>query len=291
MGNITVGGTGKTPVVIALAEQLIQRGIKVAVLSRGYRSLAEKKKWIQATLSHSTEEIGDEPYFILHKLPQITCYVSKDRKEAAKQAEKEVDVLLLDDGLQYRKLQVDFTIITRGCLSPQQERYFLPLGRLRDLPKRLQEAEVMIYFQKKETLKKNEITASLMLEGIYTHPEGEKVKAFSYTKVAAFCGISQPNRWIHFLQKHGLEVVDHLFLADHEPLSLDKLQAFAKKAKSRGAMALFCTEKDQVKLPSSIACPLPIFYGKVKLYLDQGASLWQEFIEKIVSKVNNSPQN
>src|SRR5579872_2521109 len=149
VGNIVAGGTGKTPLIYLLAKELSAFG-QVAILSRGYRSKVERENGI-VNLSkgegplYSAEVCGDEPHWLAEKLPEAWLWVGKNRSNAAKQAEHAgAHYVLLDDGMQYRKLKRNLEIVVMDAKDLFGKGYFLPRGYLRDCPKRLRYADLIV---------------------------------------------------------------------------------------------------------------------------------------------------
>ena len=147
IGNIVAGGTGKTALIQRLTKDLSSSG-QVSILSRGYRSIVEKKGKSIALFesSQTTPEIcGDEPYLLFKTLPEAILFVGKDRVLNAKQAVyHNTDWILLDDGMQYRSLHRDIEIVMLHADDIYGKGFFLPRGYLRDSPKRLQSADAII---------------------------------------------------------------------------------------------------------------------------------------------------
>ncbi len=293
VGNILCGGTGKTPFVLFLIEELIKRGLKVAVLSRGYKSLFEKEEAKLVCKGegplYSSEEMGDEAYLVCAKFPSILYYVGKNRVKAAHFAEKEVDIIVLEDGLQYRKLKPSFQIILEPKASffsgeYWEQKFFLPIGRLRDLPSRKKQADLIVG---KGQVGGNTLSVSYEIESFFSLKEKQEVFLPDRSKVALFCGIAKPNRFVQEIKRKGLFVIDTQFLADHASFSEEKLMLFAEKSKNKGAKMLICTEKDSVKLILRKELPIPVSIAKLSLKIDSEKSKWNLFIEKIVSCANN----
>lgn len=231
IGSVVAGGTGKTPLTEFFAKQF-QKSVKVAILSRGYRSLAEKRNVpTVASLGQgpitSAKECGDEPYLLAKNVPGALVICGKNRFLSAQKAiELGAEVLILDDGMQHRSLERDIEIVTK---TDEEPRHFLPRGFLRDDPKRIKQADFVFSKQ------------SLSYQIISSKPiEGEKV--------ALFCGIAKPKQFVESIEGLKATIVSTCFLSDHETMSEKDLQKLAEEAFSLGARFLVCTEKDYVKL-------------------------------------------
>jgi tetraacyldisaccharide 4'-kinase len=258
VGNITAGGSGKTPFVIFLAEQLKK---PCSILLRGYGVTIKKEK--KVALEDDWHAVGDEALILKRHVSQAEVIVGKDRIRAAKMAANKI--VILDDGLQYRKLFRDVEIIVVDGLDPFGHGYFLPRGFLRDTPQRLEEADIIVVnnvFSKeqesyvkrmmREYNKKSPILLfQPVVEGFYDLKEN---KQDDIKKVAMFCAIAHPEYFEKLLIANDIEVVDRLFYFDHEYIPDKVLEEFWIKAKKKGAETLICSEKDVVKLniPNSI---------------------------------------
>lgn len=265
VGNIVAGGTGKTPLVLLLASQFPHR--KIAILSRGYGSVA------------------DEPALLARRLPQAKIYIGKNRSALALQAVKEgAELLVLDDGFQHRKLRRDFDLVILDGADPYGKGHFIPWGFLRDSPKRLEEASALF-------VRGPGFPAAIQVELSIRRIldlGGREIPSLSGWKVGLFCGIAKPHSFKNTLSGLGAQAVDEWILADHEPASPKQLAAFASKCKSLGARVLVCTEKDFIKLPQGIDSPLPILFLEMELKIVRNREKWELLIEKIDQKIDNS---
>ena len=235
VGNIVAGGTGKTPFVHLLAKTFAHR--RVAILSRGYGKMP------------------DEAMLLARRLPNVKVYAGKDRVALAKAAD--ADLIILDDGFQYRKLQRDFDIV----LVRQEKEHYLPWGFLRDSPKRLKGVEAISTADLRLTVKR------------ILDLQGREVPSIRGWKVGIFCGIANPENFKQTVRDLGAEIVGEKIFADHEAADLSKLPK---------ASAFICTEKDFVKLPPT---DLPIYF----LEMEMLAPRWEKLIEKIDQKIDNRP--
>ena len=233
VGNIVAGGTGKTPFVHALAKAFAHR--RVAILSRGYGKMP------------------DEAMLLARRLPNVQVYVGKNRAALAKAADAEL--LILDDGFQYRRLHRDFDIV----LVRKKKEHYLPWGFLRDSPRRLAEAEVIAV----EDLKLN-VNRILDLQG-------NEIPSIRGWKVAIFCGIAHPENFKKTVRGLGAEIVAETIFADHESASVGKLPK---------GLPLICTEKDAVKLPPT---DLPIYFLEMEMEVPD----LEKWVERIDQKIDN----
>lgn len=240
IGNIVAGGTGKTPFVHLLASAFPKR--RVAILSRGYGS------------------VPDEAILLARRLPNARVCVGKNRAKLASLL-NDVDLILLDDGFQHRKLFRDIDII----LTRQAEKHYLPWGFLRDSPNRLKEVGFVFAANQNYRLKVKAIRDS----------DGKEISSIKGWKVGIFSGIAAPERFKKTVVDLGAELVSESVFADHEIADLAKLPQLN---------ALICTEKDFVKLPKT---DLPIYYLEMEMEMIEPCTLWEKLIEKIDQKIDN----
>lgn len=249
VGNLTVGGTGKTPLTVWLANQLRQRGLVVGIVSRGY---GRRQSGLRAVSSSSRwQEVGDEPLMI-HRCTGCLTLVASDRVAAARElVARGVGVILADDGLQHLRLQRDCEILvvdgTRGFGNGR----VLPAGPLREGRWRARAADALIVNGGAEGQPPRSVPAELIPAALRMHltagkarqvgevGEPQSLEAFRGRPVHAVAGIGNPSRFFADLRAHGLEVIEHPF-PDHHALSKRDL-AFGE-----GATVLM-TQKDAVK--------------------------------------------
>ncbi|MBX9744636.1 MAG: tetraacyldisaccharide 4'-kinase, partial [Chlamydiales bacterium] len=276
IGNVVAGGTGKTPLTQYLARYFAKR--KVAILSRGFG--------LQGALL-------DEPALLSRRCPSARVYVGKDRRESAKRAIQEgAELLLLDDGFQHRALFRDIDIVLVSAEKPFFNGRYLPCGYLRDQPRRLNKADLVcvnpIYSE--EQLLQWQKTFSVLVPLVGVHLTVLKLvpdMSLYQLPVALFCGIARPHSFREVVKNLGATIVVEWIVADHEGVSTHELQEFARYAKSLGAKALLCTEKDAVKLPDSLELSLPLVYPEMEIQIAAGLENWQNIVDKIEEKIDN----
>ena len=240
VGNLTVGGTGKTPLVIWIAELLAKNGWKPGVISRGYGGTAARKNAAPraATIGADPGEVGDEPILISRRAG-CPVWVGAERVQVAamlRSAEPQVDVLISDDGLQHYRLRRDLEIAVvdqRGFGNG----FLLPAGPLRESRWRLKTVDRVVEHGK-----------TMHLEGDTVHRmsdarDRKPLKDFAGQEVHAVAGIGDPSRFFLHLAQAGVKVVPHPF-PDHYPFTPGDLE-FGDDA------AVLLTEKDAVKLRSA----------------------------------------
>ncbi len=268
IGNITVGGTGKTPLIHLLAQTLSHH--KVAILSRGYG------------------KIPDEPMLLAERLPKAKIYIGKNRVALAQRAVSEgADLLLLDDGLQYRKLHRDFEWVVLDDRDPLGKGRYLPWGYLRDSPQRLDGADAL-FIQGDHPDFPQAIGFKLRVARTLNRSGTEK-EVLRGDPVGIFCGIGSPRRFKKTVSDLGADVVAEWILADHQVAREKGLKKFIDNAKSLGASYILTTEKDAVKLPIGLRLSLPLYYLEMDTEIVEGKRDWDLWIAKIERSIHNGP--
>jgi tetraacyldisaccharide 4'-kinase len=239
VGNLTVGGTGKTPLVLWVTEFLKKNGWSPAIISRGYGARSDAPR--AATVASDAQEVGDEPV-VLARRSGCPVWVGPDRVKVAtalRAQHPDVDVLVLDDGLQHYRLRRDIEIAVLDARGFGNG-FLLPAGPLREPRSRLRSVDAVVAhgFQKENAF-------SMSLEGDTVHRmtdarERKPLSAFAGQKVHAAAGIGAPNRFFLHLGKAGLRVIPHPF-PDHHAFS-------ARELEFGDGLPVLLTEKDAVKL-------------------------------------------
>jgi tetraacyldisaccharide 4'-kinase len=321
VGNLTVGGTGKTPVVEKFARALRDRGRKVAILSRGYKSKAPPfwRKWWYA-LTHTeeppprvvsdgervlldSEQAGDEPYMLARNLPGVIVLVDKNRVKAGTYAIKRFgcDTLVLDDGFQYLPLKGRLNLLLVDKTNPFGNGHLLPRGVLREPVKHLKRASY-VFLTKSSGERDHELEALIArhnpgvdiiecvhrpqylqrLGGGTEAPGAREPLAFlKGRRVAAFSGIATPESFEKFLRDLGARLVARERFLDHYRYSDEDLAALFDLARREGADCLVTTEKDAVRIPENPAWPLPLFYLRLEIDIIHGAADFDEAVGRI----------
>lgn len=269
VGNLTVGGTGKTPLVAYLAERLLERGWKPAILTRGYgrRSGAPLIAVNPAPgRAPDPREIGDEPALVARKLPEIPIVVGADRYRAGFLAESRfgVDVHILDDGFQHLALAREADLVVLDVTEKLTEGALLPAGRLREPWTALQRAHLIVLsrtelgdaakmegqvrrINPRAKIFRTATRLSKVLDvagGTLADPEEWKGKA-----TVAFCGIGNPCAFFADTRRWGFAVGEEKSFGDHHVYDAGELDRLAARARGSGASALITTEKDVMNFP------------------------------------------
>lgn len=304
IGNIVVGGTGKTPVTLMIAHEFYQEFL-VAILSRGYRSQAERLP-IPIVLCkgegpmQSASFCGDEPYLIAQNIPKAYVIVGKNRHKASDIAARAgAHVILLDDGMQHRRLARDYEVVVMDTTDLFGQGHFLPRGFLREGVQSLSRADLIILnhvtdsesfkTMKKAVLKYSKApVVGTKMEIVQVEAfKGDPVDSLNGKKVGIFCGIAHPEYFRNTVVQAGGIIVDSAFAADHMSLDPEALIAFAERCKANGAEMLVCTEKDKVKILDVQGLVLPMAYLKMRLQLLEGQEEWTLFMDGIKTELRD----
>ncbi len=265
IGNITAGGCGKTPFTHMLARLLAEKN-QVAILSRGYRATKKHKDPFLAKDPTS----GDEAYLLKSKLPQVQVWVGKNRAKAAERAQNAgATIILLDDGMQQKSLAKDVNIVLVDAKEPLN--HLLPRGSLRDFPKQLENADLLVIthanteplFESIKTTLRKYSKAPFVRVSMAAHADID----LSGKRIGAFCGIAKPHHFFHMLSSLGAHLVHTTIAPDHK---LPPLELFAKQSLDLGATHLVCTEKDRIKIPSDLKLPLPLVTLSIDMQVTEG---------------------
>jgi tetraacyldisaccharide 4'-kinase len=283
VGNIALGGTEKTPLVMELLAWLLEKGRRPALVSRGYKGGWENKGGVLSDgrdILGTWEEGGDEPFMVARRLPRAGVFVGKNRLSSCLKArEAGFDIAVLDDGFQHRRLRRDLDIV---IYSPE-ERIALrePFGALK-------RADVCLVKKGAEFEGEDVFAYSVVNQGFLSpwHREEAPRLQLAQKKVLAFCGIARPQRFIAQVKEAGLEVVSSLSFPDHYSYPRPSLEKIVRTSKEAGAQAAVTTEKDSVKISAhpSLFEHVPVFYLKIGLRIDPG------FYEKISSLLEKAAQ-
>lgn len=292
VGNITAGGTGKTPVTLMFAEELSPLA-PLAILSRGYRSQAENLSTPlllhkEKGLWHPASLCGDEPCLLAQNLPEAMIIVGRDRYLSSKMAARlGARALLLDDGMQHRGIARDFEVIVIDQLDPFGHGHFLPRGLLRESRKSLARADLIIInhaYDKEisENLKRQIskfssapfIRTCMDVVGVFDL-NNQLINLEKGIRVGIFSGIAHPEYFKKTVEQLQADVVDEHSFPDHDAMHLDQLIHYSKRCKDKEGVLLLCTEKDRVKLIESKELFLPIAWVKTRLRIIEGEEHWR----------------
>jgi tetraacyldisaccharide 4'-kinase len=296
VGNLTVGGTGKTPVVDALVKRLLARGLRVAVVSRGYGGNYRGAVGVVAAgdgrLLLDAQAAGDEPCLLARRNPALQVYVARRRACGVRAAEAAgAEVIVLDDGFQHLAVQRDLDIVLLDSRSPFGNGQLLPAGPLREAPAALRRAGLVIlthaagdalpppYFPGQVLRCRHRLADTL------STLDGEECPWSDLTQrqVIAFAGIARPDDFFAALRARGVELASTLALNDHQDYAAEQLNRLIQMCDNKSL--LITTEKDAVKLRAA-SFPCPCLIAPLVLEFDEPGQL-EEILEHVVKGVRS----
>ena len=320
IGNLTVGGTGKTPVVEKFARVLQDEGRNVAILSRGYRSKPPpfRKRLVDRLLFRQdrtpprvvsdgksllldSETAGDEPYMLASNLQDVVVLVDKDRVKSGRYAIEKFgcDTLLLDDGFQYWKLRGRrHDVVLIDSQQPFGNEFLLPRGTLREPPSHLARAKTIFITKSngnttalRQRIAQYNNTAGiiecvhqpLFFEDVFTG-EREGLEFLQGKRVASLSGIAQPESFEEGLVKLGAELVYAKRFADHHRFTQQEILNVINRGKKRQAQLILTTQKDAVRFPKIDRRDLRILFMRVEIKILHGAKDFQDCVRQICFK-------
>jgi len=317
IGNLTVGGTGKTPVAEMLARELQKRGRRVAILSRGYKSVPRPfvQRLQNRIFKHldlfpprivsdgnrvllDSRRAGDEPHMLAKNLPGVCVLVDKDRVKSGLHALRhfDSDVLLLDDGLQYQRLRHRLDVVLVDRQSPFGNEHLLPRGTLREPPSNLRRASFIIVTKSgpepdtalMSRLRRLNPTAAIIecdhaprhWQDILT---GEKLplEHLKGCHVGAMSGIARPESFEDAVRRLGANVEITKAFADHHRFTKKEIFRFLEWCDRRSLDALVTTEKDAVRFPEIDDPRVPMLYLRVEIEILRGREHWDDLLNRV----------
>ncbi|MDA1054561.1 MAG: tetraacyldisaccharide 4'-kinase [Planctomycetota bacterium] len=290
VGNLTVGGTGKTPMVEWLARWFRERGVRVALISRGYGAEAGSR--------------NDEALELEQKLPDVPHLQNPDRVEAAQTAidECESQLILLDDAFQHRRIHRDLNIVLIDALEPFGYGHLLPRGLLREPVASLKRADVIVLSRSDAV--SEEARAAIRLKAMEHAPQavwlevahrpqsllssaGKEIAIDSLQRqcVAAFCGIGNPAGFRHTLGELGAEVVGFREFPDHHAYERSDIDDLSLWTRELQVNAVICTHKDLVKIAALQLGACPLFALRIGLAVNHGAEALTQRLDAIATSM------
>ncbi|MEY4299898.1 MAG: tetraacyldisaccharide 4-kinase [Verrucomicrobiota bacterium] len=317
IGNLTVGGTGKTPVAEMLARELQKRGRRVAILSRGYKSVPRPfmQRLRHKLFKHlemfpprvvsdgkrvllDSRRAGDEPHMLARNLPGVCVLVDKDRVKSGLHALRHfnTDVMLLDDGLQYQRLRHRLDVVLVDRQSPFGNEHLLPRGTLREPPANLRRASFIIITKSAAEpdlaliarLRRLNRTAAIIecdhapryWQDIVS---GEQfpLDHLAGRYVGAMSGIARPESFEDAVRHLGAKVEITKSFADHHRFTKKEILRFLEWCDRRSLDALVTTEKDAVRFPDLETPLVPMLFLRVEIEILRGRDEWENLVQRL----------
>lgn len=299
VGNLTLGGVGKTPFVHYIASYLKSEEHDVAVLTRGYARKSTGMRVLndpREDRSHESagcyREYGDEPLMLARSSPDIPIVIDKNRYEAGRWAERELgsDVLVLDDAYQHLQLARDLNILLIDATDPFGDFEMPPFGRLREPLYGLKRADAIIVTRADRPFDQARIQAIIkrfcgdrvpvmyfasVIAALRHLGNGEtyEVRQFAAWNVAVACGIGNPRAFSEDILRAGINIVSEDFFADHHAFTQDDLDRITRAAQDAGADAIITTEKDAVRLEGLNFGNIPTYAALLEIQSDEEVRL------------------
>ena len=287
VGNLTTGGTGKTPLVKWLATKVAAGERRVCILTRGYRRNSSGRIVVSdnQTLRANVDEAGDEPFLMAQELEGRAAVIcDANRVAAAEWAIKNLasEIFILDDAFQHQRIRRDFNILTIDATNPWGNRKLLPAGILREPISQLTRADCIVITRADEAETSRLQAEIKFLTGdipIFTsRMRLARTRSLSVPdqpdaglrqrRFAAFCGIGNPNSFFALLRREGFEMVHTRAFRDHYRYTQADIAALVAEVSARGANALVTTAKDAVKL-NGLNLMIPCFVVDVDIEIDE----------------------
>jgi tetraacyldisaccharide 4'-kinase len=318
VGNLTVGGTGKTPVVEMLARSLEARGRKVAILSRGYKKKKKKQKKPNlieritgnveiappivvsdgASIQVEPMYAGDEPYMLAKNLPGVSVIVGKNRVLSGQYAIRKLkcDTLILDDGFQHLALKHRLDIVLVDRTNPFDNERTLPRGLLREPVQNIKRAgfifitksngdgAVELSQRLRELNPKAEISECRHCPRYLKYLFEDRQEDLSWLRgkrLLALSGIAVPGGFERELKRHGADVLGHEIFSDHHRYSLQEILDVVNMGRELRVDAIITTEKDAVRIPHLENQDIPLLYLRVEIEMFTGQEEFDDWIRRI----------
>lgn len=284
VGNLSVGGTGKTPMIEHLI-RLLKSDYKLAVLSRGYKRESQGFQWVST--SDTAKKVGDEPLQFKKKFPEITVAVDADRRRGINQLKENHHVILLDDAFQHRKVKPSFSILLTPYFDLYSHDLVLPAGNLRESSRNAKRADIVVVTkcptilstEEKETIRKTlhhkEVYFSTIAyaETIKNIQQEESLTFFDKKSFTLVTGIANSQPLVDFLLSKKF-VFEHLNFPDHHHFTKKEIDFLSEKS------WILTTEKDFMRLENQITHNR-LFYLPIEINIDREEDFKTEIVKAI----------
>lgn len=315
VGNLAVGGTGKTPMAVYLAKQIQALGYRPAILSRGYKGRCEKKGAVVSdgrSILCDARQAGDEPYLMANLLPTVPVVVGSDRTRAGRIALDRFspDVLVLDDAFQHRRMHRDLDILLLDGRAPFGNSFVLPRGPLREPVRSLERCHAVVLTrcpgQPTDVYRK--VAGKVRPRPVFrTHhqplvrgilPEGHtpdrcrlihdldgSSPPLGSCRGYAFCGIARNQAFFDTVRQMCGEVTGHMGFEDHHPYLPADMQRITAAARAGNSECLVTTDKDFVRLPQTMRLPMPLLVLGIRIAFDDDGNAFNRFMERQLERI------
>lgn len=300
VGNLTLGGTGKTVLVASLAQWLRDRGFRVGIISRGYRGRGSGIRVVSEGRGAllAVEEAGDEPYLLAQTLPGVPVVVGPDRYEAGRLAMErfQCQYLLLDDAFQNLTLAKDLEILLMNARDPWGTGKLFPAGVLREPLSALGRADWIVLTRAEPgeaksltgAIRRYNSRAPIIVAAyapseliVWGDPDPLPVEHMVGRRCLGFVGIADPSSFETVVRAGGATLLELHSFRDHHPYSQKDLERLETRARALGAAALLTTEKDAVRLPPRHRFELPLWVLRIRLEILEGEGDWADLLRHL----------
>ncbi|MGO8669807.1 MAG: tetraacyldisaccharide 4'-kinase [Capsulimonadaceae bacterium] len=314
IGNLTVGGTGKTPMAAWLCRRLRDRGLRVTLLSRGHGGISQDARVVsdpEGRILRTAADAGDEPVLLARLCPGVPVVVGKDRRLSGREALRRwpVDVFVLDDGFQFWQLARDLDIVLLDSRLPFDNGYPLPRGLLREPARHLQRAPMAVVTRADRLDAAGRAAIQALIRqtapDISVYYASHRPECYVETTsnsvvpldtlvdapVLALSAIAQPDSFHRTLEAAVARVAGTLSFADHHAFAEPDVYAAVDAARACGARAIVMTEKDAVKWPTlEAASPVPTFALRIGMYVENDDAFLAEVLRRSLENPPSSWQ-
>jgi tetraacyldisaccharide 4'-kinase len=313
VGNLTVGGAGKTPCVAYLARFLCDEGYEVAILSRGYKRESRGRVEVSdgREILCGPNDSGDEPFLLAKSCPGARVVVDRDRYAAGKWLEERarISVFILDDGYQHLRLARDLNLLLVDASEPLDRAKMVPFGRLREPITAMRRADAVIVTRSDQPFDRHALENAIRKFARAEAPVfyaghkmtelvslgGDMVASpaeFAGKRVAAVSGVARPDRFVADLERLGMEIALRRDFVDHHRYTREELSEIVESAREVRAEAIITTVKDAANLPAGFAghFALPIFAARIEFECENDEAL-KDLVKYQVSGVRRQKKN
>jgi tetraacyldisaccharide 4'-kinase len=283
VGNITVGGAGKTSIAGYIAESLLQRGHRIALVARGYKRPNNGPIVISGSRHFSWEDCGDEPAALAKSIPGLSIYVNSNKTRAAKQASKDgFEFIIIDDGFQHRNIFRDLNIVCLNGSNPFGNGFLLPSGILREPKRAIARADAIVIVDESfesdmarwglpnriPIFRAKKIVAGIKsLDGLSADLKGKKV--------VGFCGLGNPESFHNSLKDVGCDIRGLLNFRDHHIYKRSDINKIMRMYKNENCHAAVTTLKDAVKLERIWPPDVLFYYLEITIKFEKEAEFFK----------------
>jgi tetraacyldisaccharide 4'-kinase len=308
VGNLSVGGTGKTPMVIAIGEALLARGVGVTVLSRGYRGMSERGGALvsdgRGAAALTWEQAGDEPALIARRLPGASVVIGRHRVDAWRRfgAALPPGVVILDDGFQHLAIARDENVVLVDAMDDASSAALLPRGRLREPWSALSRATAVVITrvehaapgavdaveQRVRLCRADLQVFRVRFEAVGLIEAGtgrdQSLDPLRGTAVLAVAGIGRFESFTGLLERCGARLVDTIRYPDHHPFSGADVERIMTRAGAAGAQLIVTTEKDAVKVGPLLGAAAPVWAVRIRPRIEPREA-WDAMVDRVAAGV------